>query len=166
MNDTPNPAPRAHALDRLLGGLSALPVALITVLTFADVLGRYVFSSPLRGSFELIEYAMALVIFTALPLVTRSRGHVSVSLIDGLVRGTAKRFKLVLCDALSALALGLMTWRLWVQGTEDLEAGTSTTVLGLPQAPLSFALAAFAGISVLVVLMLIAATLRQAGEAA
>ena len=67
MNDTPNPAPRAHALDRLLGGLSALPVALIMVLTFADVLGRYVFSSPLRGSVELIEYAMALVIFTALP---------------------------------------------------------------------------------------------------
>ena len=124
MNDTPNPAPNGLALDRLLGGLSALPVALIVVLTFADVLGRYLFSSPLRGSVELIENAMALVIFTALPLVTRSRGHVSVSLIDGLVRGSAQRVKVVLCDALSALALGLMTWRLWVQGTEDLEAGT------------------------------------------
>ena len=166
MNDTHNPAPRANALDRLLGVLSALPVALIVVLTFADVLGRYLFSSPLRGSVELIEYAMALVIFTALPSVTRSRGHVSVSLIDGLVRGTARRIKMVLCDALSALALGLMTWRLWVQGAEDLEAGTSSIVLGLPQAPLSFALAAFAGISMLVMLMLIVATLRQPGEAA
>lgn len=157
---------RADPLYSVLGWLSALPVALIVVLTFADVLGRYIFSSPVRGSVELIEYAMALVIFSALPLVTRNRGHVTVSLIDGLFKGAAARAKTVLCDAISALALGLLTWRLGVQGLEDWTSGTSTVVLNLPHAPLSFALAAFAGISTLVVLLMIGNTLRQKGAAA
>lgn len=84
-------ANRSDLLFRVLGWLSALPVALIVVLTFADVLGRYVFSSPVRGSLEMIEFAMALVIFTALPLVTRQREHVTVSLIDGMFKSLSSK---------------------------------------------------------------------------
>lgn len=141
-------------LFRLLGLLSAIPVALILILTFADVLGRYIFSSPVRGSVELIEFAMALVIFTALPLVSRNREHVSVSLIDGLFKGTGLRIKTMLCDAVSALALGILTWRLALQGLEDLQSETATVVLGLPHAPLSFTLTALAGASTMAVLVL------------
>jgi TRAP-type C4-dicarboxylate transport system permease small subunit len=150
---------------RLLGWLSALPVALIVMLTFADVLGRYIFSSPVRGSVEMIEFAMALVIFTALPRVTRNREHVTVSLVDGWFAGTGRRIKTVLCDAVSAVALGLLTWRLGLQGVEDLDAQTATIVLGLPHAPLSFVLTALAGVSTLVVLVLIWNTLTHKGAA-
>lgn len=150
---------------RLLGWISALPVAVIVILTFADVLGRYLFSSPVRGSVELIEFAMALVIFTALPLVTRQRQHVTVSLIDGFFKGTGLRIKTMLCDAISALALGILTWRLALQGLEDLDAETATIVLGLPHAPLSFVLTALAGVSTLVVLLLIWHSLTHKGAA-
>lgn len=155
---------RPDALDRALTWSSALPVALIVILTFIDVLGRYIFSAPLRGSLEIIEYAMALVIFGALPLVTRRREHVTVSLIENLVKGQGRRIKLVLCDAISAIALGMLTWRLSVQALEDLESGGSTIVLNLPHAPLNFILTAFAGLSTLIVLMMIGRTLTQTGE--
>lgn len=155
---------RPDALDRTLTWLSAIPVALIVVLTFIDVLGRYIFASPLRGSLEIIEYAMALVIFSALPLVTRRREHVTVSLIENLVKGQARQIKVILCDLISAFALGMLTWRLYVQAAEDLESGGSTIVLNLPHAPLNFALTAFAGLSTLIVLMMIVRTVRQKGE--
>jgi TRAP-type C4-dicarboxylate transport system permease small subunit len=103
----------------------------------------------------MIEFSMALVIFTALPLVTRDRQHVTVSLIDGFFAGTGRRIKTLLCDAVSALALGMLTWRLALQGFEDLDAETATIVLGLPHAPLSFVLTALAGVSTLTVLVLI-----------
>ena len=165
--DTPQRAtPRADALQRTLGWLSAVPVALIVVLTFADVLGRYIFSSPVKGSVEIIEFAMALVIFTALPVVTRQRGHVTVSLIDNLVKGLGRKVKLVLCDAISALALGLLTWRLYLQGRDDLDSGSATIVLGLPHAPLSFTLTFFAGLTTLLVLALIWRTVSAQGESA
>ena len=155
---------RADALHRTLAWLSAVPVAMIVVLTFADVLGRYLFAAPVRGSIEMIEFAMALVIFTALPLVTRQRGHVSVSLIDNMVGRVGGKIKLVLCDAVSALALGLLTWRLGVQGQDDLASKAATIVLGLPKAPLSFALTFFAGLTTLLVLAMIWRTVNAQGD--
>lgn len=152
------PVPGAHAppdmLDRSLGILSAIPLALIVVLTFADVFARYIFSAPIRGSIEIIEYAMAMAIFTALPLVTRSRGHVSVSLIDGMIKGGVRRAKTVLCDLISAFALGLTTWRLGVQAIEDFKADSATLVLAWPHAPLYFAMAALCATATVVMLRL------------
>lgn len=156
---------RSDLLFRTLGWVSALPVALIVVLTFTDVFARYVFSSPVRGSMEIIEFAMALVIFTALPLVTRQREHVTVSLIDSMVKSLiSKKIKTVLCDAVSALALGLLTWRLYIQALDDLKSDSSTIVLNLPQAPLSFALTFFAGLTTFLVIALIWQTLTNHEE--
>ena len=148
------------AADRWLGLASAVPLALIVVLTFADVFARYLFARPIRGSVEIIQYAMALVIFTALPLVTRHRGHVTVSLIDRLVSGRGAWVKQALCDALSLVALALITWRLWAQAASDTASGTRTVVLGLPQAPLAYALCLFAGITTLVMARMLWRTLR------
>lgn len=153
-------------LVKALGLLSALPVALIVTLTFVDVFARYVFSAPVRGSVEIIEQAMALVIFTALPLVTHQRQHVSVGLLDNLRAGALRRIKMLLCDAISAAALALMTWRLAVQALEDLDGGTASVVLGLPSAPLGFALTTLAGASTLVMLALAWTSLKPQGEPA
>ncbi len=148
--------------QRALNLACAVPLALIVLLTFVDVFARYLFAAPLRGSVELVQFAMALVIFTALPLVTRARGHVSVSLIDGVLRGAAARIKTLLCDALSLLALGLITWRLWLQAGDDVRAATRTIVLGLPMAPLTYALCLFSALSTLVMLGLFWHGLRAA----
>lgn len=148
MSDHAAHAPAGNdVLGRVLGLLSALPLALIVVLTFADVFARYLFAAPIRGSVEIIQYAMALVIFSALPLVTRMRGHVTVSLIDSLVRGRVAQLRQVLCDALSLAALLLVTWRLWEQAASDAASSTRTVVLGLPQAPLAYVLCAFGAMS-------------------
>lgn len=147
-------------IDRALGLLCALPMALIVAVTFADVFARYLFASPIRGSVEIIEFAMALVIFTALPLVTRHRGHVSVSLIDGVVHGVAAKVKRVACDLVSATALVLMSWRLASHALDDAQAGTRSIVLQWPQAPLTALMAALAAVSAWMVLWQLAVTLR------
>jgi TRAP-type C4-dicarboxylate transport system permease small subunit len=166
MDAAPTPG-RRDAADQILSLLSALPLGLIVVLTFADVFARYLFSSPIRGSVEIIQFAMALVIFTALPLVTRKREHVTVSLVDGVLRGGAKRVQQVLVDAISVFALGVLTWRLWLQGGDDLAADTRTIVLGMPQAPLTYAMCAFAALATAYMLMLLARQIRgDAGSAA
>lgn len=150
-----------NGFERLLEALSAIPVAVIVVVTFIDVFARYWFSAPLRGSMEIIEYAMALVIFTALPVITKKRQHVSVSLIDNLAKGNVRRVKIVFCDLLSAIALALLSWRLWLQALDDLKVGVKTEVLGLWNAPLTFALAILAGISTAVVLVLMLHSVRN-----
>jgi TRAP-type transport system small permease protein len=150
--------------ERTLGILCALPLALIVGLTFADVFARYLFAAPIRGSVEIIEFCMALVIFTALPLVTRHRGHVTVSLIDGVVKGALRRVQRVGCDAISTLALALMAWRLWEQAGDDLQSDTRSIVLGWPSAPLTYALCLFATGSALTMLWLTWRSLRGAQD--
>ncbi len=145
-------SPPPSALIKLLTWLSVLPVALIVGLTFVDVFARYLVSMPIKGSVEIIENAMALLIFSALPIVTHQRGHVTVSLIDGLFHGSVKKIQKSLCDLLSTFALGVLAWRLAVQGLAELESGASSVVLGLPQAPFVFAMCLLACVTTLITL--------------
>lgn len=142
--------------------LCAVPVAVILIVTFLDVFARYLFASPIRGSLELVEFAMALTIFGALPLVTRSRGHVTVGLLDGIVRtAAARRTRQLLCDGLSVFALGLLAWRLWVHAGGQVTGESRSVVLGLPHAPLTYLLFALALLA-----MLLMAALMWRGDAA
>ena len=152
--------PSRHRFDVLLGWMSAAPLALILLLTFADVLMRYLFAMPVRGSSEMIQFAMALTIFAALPVVTRQREHIVVGIISDLVRGRVRMVKLLFCDGLSLLALGLMTWRLGIQAFEYIDSKSATIVLRLEMAPLAFVMCAFSLATCVVVALQMVQTLR------
>jgi TRAP-type C4-dicarboxylate transport system permease small subunit len=153
------------SLDRWLGILSSIPLGLIVVLTFLDVFARYLISAPIKGSLEIIQYAMALSIFAALPLVTRHRGHVTVSLIDSSLGASALRSKVIMSDLISLVALMLMSWRLWVYAGESIEQKQQTIVLAMPQGPLVYALSFFAGLTSLLVLLDLRRQLSRTGDA-
>lgn len=165
MGEMQNVASNEDGLDRWLGILSSLPLGLIVALTFLDVFARYLISAPIKGSLEIIQYAMALSIFAALPLVTRHRGHVTVSLIDGLLGTVAMRVKTILCDLISLLALLLMSWRLWIYAGESIEEKQQTIVLALPQGPLVYVLSVFAALTSLLVLLDLIRQVRIPGDA-
>ncbi|MDI9330345.1 MAG: TRAP transporter small permease [Alphaproteobacteria bacterium] len=165
MSEMQGLSPSDDSLDRALGILSSIPLGLIVVLTFIDVFARYLISAPIKGSLEIIQYAMALSIFAALPLVTRHRGHVTVSLIDGMLGVGALRFKTIVCDLISLLALGLMSWRLWVYASESTEQKQQTIVLALPQGPLVYALSVFAALTSVLVLIDLWRQFGRSGDA-
>ena len=149
---TTAPSGVGRLVVRLLGVCCALPLLLIVVLTFLDVFARYVFSSPIRGSVEIVQFAMALVIFAALPLVTRQRDHVTVSLVDGwFARREWTASKQRFCDLVSLAALVLLTRQLWLAAGDYVSIGTRTAVLSWPFAPLAYALCAFSALSAIIV---------------
>jgi TRAP-type C4-dicarboxylate transport system permease small subunit len=150
-----------HRFDVLLGWMSAAPLALILLLTFVDVLMRYLFAMPVRGSSELIQFAMALTIFAALPVVTRQREHISVGILSDLMRGRLRTAKFLVCDGISLIALGLMTWRLGIQAFEYIDSKDATIVLRLQLAPLAFVMCGFALVTCLVVALQMVQTLRS-----
>lgn len=135
-------------LTRLFYCACVLPLALILVLTFVDVFMRYLFASPVSGSSEIIKIAMAITIFAGLPLITRDRGHITVSLIDGFFNSATLRAKQVVCDLLSLLALVLLTWRLWEQAGRYAQTSTQTMVLSLPMAPMTYVMFFFSLVTV------------------
>jgi TRAP-type C4-dicarboxylate transport system permease small subunit len=51
------------------------------LLTTADVVARYILNSPINGAFEMTEVLLAALIFLAMPLTTKTDGHIRVDLI-------------------------------------------------------------------------------------
>jgi len=58
-------------LDLLCSLISGIALFAIMVLTFLDVSGRKLLDHSIPGSLELTELLMVVVIFGALPLVSR-----------------------------------------------------------------------------------------------
>ncbi len=145
---------------RLLGWLTGAALFFMMAVTTADVIARFAFSSPLPGTFELMEFGLAIVIFSAMPLVTWDREHICVSLFDGLFRGPAYRIQQVAVMAVSALGMGVISVRMWDQGDRLHETGATTGFLLWPRAPIAYFMSVFAAVAFLILLWLLWCALR------
>ena len=101
-----------HRIRTILEWLCAAALVLLIVLTAADVLGRYVFNSPIPGAFEYVRALMGVLIFAGLPLVTARREHLSAALLEHLFSARAERVRRPLIDGFCLAALAVLTWRL------------------------------------------------------
>ena len=138
-----------------LGVICGMVLLFMMMLTVTDVAGRFLFSKPLPGSFEIMEFGLAIVVFSALPLVTWDRGHITVSLLEKYFKGKFARFQQLFTLGGSALIMGIVSWRLWIQGDRLVVSGSITGFLEWPIAPISYAMSAFAGLSFIILLGLL-----------
>lgn len=92
--------------------LGAVALVLMMVHITADVVAKFVFSSPLPGTIAVVSnYYMVAVIFIPLAFAERKAGHISVEVLtDHLPRRLRSRLGIV--SALyTAGIFGLLTWR-------------------------------------------------------
>ncbi|WP_425402961.1 TRAP transporter small permease [Hwanghaeella sp.] len=139
--------PVVRILRRVLGGIAALLVFGMMVVTVIDVAGRYLFSAPLPGAFEVTEIALAVVIFLGLPLVCFEDGHISVSLITERLRGMARRLQSAGAALIGGVTLALVAWRIYEHGAQLASYGDVTIFLRLPKGPIAYLLSALTAVS-------------------
>ena len=141
---------RLRFLTRVLSALAGFCLFAMMALTFADVLGRYVFLAPIAGAFEIVGFLLALVIFSGLPLVTLDSAHITVSIFDKLFRPHALWIKKLAISVASAAAVAFIARQLWRQATDMVASQTITGVLEVDLAPIVFAMAALAAVTCVV----------------
>lgn len=101
-------------LSRTLRALVALVVFAMMALIFVDVFMRYLFSAPIPGGFEIIQFMLAFLIFTALPLVTWADGHIVVSIFEKFFvgrRGVIQRIGVLIVSIASLLLIAFLMLR-------------------------------------------------------
>ena len=94
-----------------LARVAAFALALIAVVTFCDVIGRYFFHAPFAFTVELTSFAMAVIVFFGVGLVTHEDAHISA---DVVTLRLPLRLRALFALATNVLALGflvLMAWR-------------------------------------------------------
>lgn len=150
------PAPSGVSvwLQRGLGAIAATVLFLIMGLTFCDVFMRYWFAAPIRGAAEAVRFAMAILIFSAFPLVTLHQQHITVNILHGKLGriGTWLQHLFVLLVSIAAVAV--MAWQLADDGIDLAHNQITTTVLEWPLAPLSYFMSALSAVTLLVLLAL------------
>ncbi|MCL6283751.1 TRAP transporter small permease [Ruegeria sp. 2012CJ41-6] len=127
-------------LIQLARRLSIIPVMtacsalfILMVMTFCDVILRSAFNAPIEAATELTRILMAIMVFSVLPIVSVTNGHIAVDLTDGIFH----RYRLSRArDALIYLASGIMLiWpvqRVWILAERARGYGDVTEYLSIP----------------------------------
>lgn len=124
-----------RAIERLtyLFALAGGGVLLVLVnMSLISIVGRKLFSSPIRGDMELMEVGAAVAIAAFLPMCELRGNHLKA---DAFTMWAPRRVKLCL-DWLAhllccAVAL-LLAWRTGLQMLDSKEYGDMTTLLAIP----------------------------------
>ncbi|MCP3686873.1 MAG: TRAP transporter small permease [Gammaproteobacteria bacterium] len=148
-------------LYRLLGGFAALLLFLMMLLTFTDVIGRYIFNFPIPGGFEVTEIMLATMIFAGLPLVSSAGEHITVDLFDSFIPASVNHFRNILLSLVATVIMAVVSIRLWEKADEAVGYGDVTAVLHIPFAPMFYFMSIALGITSLVFLMLAWQQLRR-----
>jgi TRAP-type C4-dicarboxylate transport system permease small subunit len=123
------PLVRLAELCAYAGGAIFVAIALMSV---ASIVSRALWSRPIQGDYELVQFAGAVFVSLCLPITQVRRANIIVDFFT--VRAApATRARL---DALGALLLAavmaLLAWRLAAGTLSMREAGETTTILGWP----------------------------------
>lgn len=109
-------------LDRFLRWMALAAGGVLLLLTFftvVDVVLRYFFNAPFRGSLELTEYAMALIVFFSLAYAGWTGSHIAVDLLEKWLDRPSLRYLPSLMAFAGAVLFAIIAWRMSVEAIES-----------------------------------------------
>jgi TRAP-type transport system small permease protein len=134
-------------VDAVLGVAAAAILFVLMLITFADVVARYLFNFPLRGAFEVTELMLLVLIFAGLPLVSHADEHVTMDFIDHMLPETLLRALERAVHALCAAVMFFLAWLVWLKAGKIAAYGDTTDVLRILVAPFVYFMTVMIGLT-------------------
>jgi TRAP-type transport system small permease protein len=134
-------------VEALLGVAASAILMGMMLLTFVDVVARYVFSRPLRGAFEVTELMLLVLIFAGLPLVSFTDEHAVMDFIDRVLGAGALQRLQRLVQAVCAAFMFLLAWLTWLKADRIWAYRDSTDVLRIVYGPFVYFMAGTLGLA-------------------
>lgn len=139
-----------ESLSKVINAIGMGVLVVMMLLTVTDVILRYAFSQPIRGSLELTEYFMVIVVYLAVGWCAVKKGHVKV---DFLVSRFPPRTQAIIDSATYLLSFGVcsfIAWRGFVEFKAVWLVHRVSDVLSIPAYPFHLVLAIGCGVLCLV----------------
>jgi TRAP-type C4-dicarboxylate transport system permease small subunit len=124
--------------EGLLGGIVAILLMAMMLITVVDVVGRYVLKQPVPGAYELVELTLAISIFMALPLVCLRDEHIAVTLLVERFSPRTRQIHAGIVSLLCAGVLAVVAWRLYAHAAQLASYGDVTVFLRMPKSPIGY----------------------------
>ena len=133
--------------------LAVTALFVMMCMTFFDVVLRSTINTPIEAATELTRILLAIVVFSALPVVSGRAGHITVDVLDWVFGRAAARWR----DVVINLATGAMLWwpaeRVTVLAERARSYGDITEYLGIPQFYIGWFIAVFTFATALVLIL-------------
>ena len=143
-------ATRSETLEKVGRWLAFLPLAVaatalfaLMVMTFFDVILRSVFNDPIESATEMTRIFMAIVVFSALPVISWRGDHIIVDLLDPLFSERLARVRDVVINLICGVILLWPALRVWQLAGRAWRYGDVTEYLNIPQFYIAYFIAVF-----------------------
>ena len=133
--------------EGLLGVAASTILLVMMLLTFVDVVLRYLFNRPMAGAFEMTELLLLVLIFAGLPLVTYADEHALMDFIDRLLGPRGTRWLERAVQVLCAAVMFLLAWLVWLKADRIWAYRDATDVLRIVYGPFVYFMAAAIGLT-------------------
>ncbi|MFH1489560.1 MAG: TRAP transporter large permease subunit [Pseudomonadota bacterium] len=128
----------AGPLTRFSDSVGRIILGVMVLLITLDVVLRYFFNRPIKGSYELVEFMMVALVFLGLGYTQTKKDHVSVNLLTEKLSANQVRVIQSITHLLSLGVFILITWRCIVQAEVLRVNGSTSDVLFIPNYPFMF----------------------------
>lgn len=133
MTDNPSDASgflvRLQAIELRLAAVALILMMLITVL---DVTLRYLFNSPVRGSYDFTECMLVVFVFHGMPATFLTRSNLVIDALDNAMGPRLTGFLIRVSDALTITTLLIMGWAMARTAMQAYDYGDRKLELHLP----------------------------------
>jgi TRAP-type C4-dicarboxylate transport system permease small subunit len=119
----------------VVGFLSLVALVVMMLITTADVILRYLFDSPIMGSFELTEILMVSMAGLSLAWCTLKSGHIRVDIITSMFSKKTNRAIDIVNYIITAALCGFVVPALINRYIEGVKLDVRTYVLKIPEGP-------------------------------
>jgi len=142
----------------VLGGALSIALAALVVIS---VTGRYLFSSPIEGDFEVVKMATAVAVFSFLPYAQWRRSNIMVDTFTGWLPQSVQRSIDAFWDIVYAAFMTLVGVQLARGAMDSIRSGETMMQLPVLLWP---AIAICASLSILVAAVSVATASRMWGS--
>jgi C4-dicarboxylate transporter, DctQ subunit len=136
-------------LEKLEEGLIALLLASMTIITFAQVIARYVFNYSFVWALELVTFLFAWLIFLGMAYGVRSGSHIGIDAAVKLLGPRLSRVVTLIAILFCIVYSGIILFGSWTYITKIYQIGNEAKDIAIPiwiprlALPLGFALLTF-----------------------
>jgi TRAP-type C4-dicarboxylate transport system permease small subunit len=120
--------------------IAAVLLVVLMSLTVAEVISRYGFNKPIKGSYELIEYFMGIAVTFVMAYVMVKDTHIRITVLTSKFSHRFQAAFESLAYFFGMATFGVVTWQMFLYSQELRMKAQATEVLFVPVSP--FVLAA------------------------
>ena len=150
-------------ISKAMGVIAAFVLAFMMLLTVADVIGRYFFNRPIKGTWELVGLLLVCAGTWGLAYCQMEKAHISITIMEGFFSRKVKASMGVLACLIGLGGFSLISWQSFLLAKKYflLPRMDETDTLGLPFSPFILLLSIGTGI---MALMLVVDVIRSIVE--